>query len=70
MGFDKILLLYMPQTYSVADCVYTYTYRMGFGQTPDFGLAAASSLFQSVVGTALLLFSNKLSQKTSNMSLF
>ena len=70
VGFDKILLLYMPQTYSVADCVYTYTYRMGFGQTPDFGLAAASSLFQSVVGTALLLFSNKLSQKTSNMSLF
>lgn len=70
MGYDKILLLYMPQTYSVADCLYTYTYRMGFGQNPDFGLAAASSLFQSLVGTALLLISNKLSRKTSSMSLF
>lgn len=69
-GYDKILLLYMPQTYSVADCLYTYTYRMGFGQNPDFGLAAASGLFQSVVGTVLLLASNKLSRKASGSSMF
>ena len=70
MGFDKILLLYMPQTYSVADCIYTYTYRMAFGASPDFGLSAASGLFQSVVGTILLVGSNKLSRKVSDSSLF
>ena len=26
-GFENILLLYMPSTYSVADTIYTYTYR-------------------------------------------
>lgn len=70
IGFDKILLIYMPQTYSVADCLYTYTYRMAFGSSPDFGLAAASGLFQSIIGTILLVTSNQLSQKMTKMSLF
>lgn len=70
-GSDKILLLYMPQTYSVADCLYTYTYRMGFGSSPDFGLAAASGLFQSIAGTVLLVVSNKISRRWSeDASLF
>lgn len=68
VGYDKILLLYMPQTYSVADCLYTYTYRMAFGSTPDFGLAAASGLFQSVVGTILLVGSNLLSRRMTDTS--
>ena len=45
----NVLLLYMPQTYSVADCLYTYTHRMAFGSSPDMGLSAASNLFQSVL---------------------
>lgn len=68
IGYDKILLLYMPQTYSVADCLYTYTYRMAFGSTPDLGLAAASGLFQSIVGTILLVISNILSRKMTDTS--
>lgn len=70
IGFDKILLLYMPQTYSVADCLYTYTYRMAFSASPDFGLAAASGLFQSVIGSVLLCFSNWLNHKASGYALF
>ena len=53
-GSDRILLMYMPSTYSVADVLYTYTYRMAFSGVPNYGLSAASGLFQSVVGTALL----------------
>ena len=53
-GFDKVLLLYMPSTYEVSDCLYTYTYRMAFGQTVNYGLSTASGLFQSVIGTTLL----------------
>ncbi len=70
VGSDRILLMYMPSTYNVADVIYTYTYRMAFTGTPDYGLSAASGLFQSVVGTALLLISNKLSNKAAGSSLF
>lgn len=70
-GFDSILLLYMPSTYNVADTIYTYTYRMAFGGgLTNYSLSAASGLFQSVVGTILLVVSNSLSRKLSNTSLF
>lgn len=69
-GFDRILLLYMPSTYAVSDTLFSYTYRMAFGASPDFGLSAASGLFQSVVGTLLLFLSNWLSKKTAKSSLF
>ena len=71
-GYDSILLLYMPSTYNVSDTLYTYTYRLaGFsGGTPDYGLSAASGLFQSVVGSLLLVGSNKLSAKYAGSSLF
>lgn len=70
-GFDKILLLYMPSTYEVSDVLTTYTYRMAFGTGGgNYGLSAASGLFQSVVGTFLLLFSNWLSRKVTKSSLF
>lgn len=71
-GFDNILLLYMPSTYNVSDTIYTYTYRKAFtAGSQDYGLSAASGLFQSVVGTILLVGSNKLSKKlTGGVSLF
>lgn len=71
-GFDNILLLYMPSTYSVSDTVYTYTYRKAFtAGNQDYGLSAASGLFQSTVGTILLVGSNKLGKKlTDGISLF
>lgn len=66
-GFDSILLLYMPSTYEVSDTVYTYTYRLAFtAGNQDYGLSAASGLFQSVVSTILLVGSNKLSKKLSD----
>jgi ABC-type polysaccharide transport system permease subunit len=69
-GYDNILLLYMPSTYSVSDTVFTYTYRQAFGGgSSNYSLSAASGLFQSVVGTVLLLLSNALSRKTGS-SLF
>ena len=70
VGFDRILLLYMPKTYAVSDVLYTYTYRMAFGSKIDYGLSTASGLFQSVVGMLLLVVSNKLSRKLADYSLF
>ena len=70
-GFDNILLLYAPKNFNVADTLYTYTYRLAFDAgNQDYALSAASGLFQSVVGTILLVGSNKLSRKMSGSSLF
>lgn len=70
VGFDRVLLLYMPKTYDVADCLYTYTYRMAFGSSVNYGISTASGLFQSVIGTILLLTSNHLNKKFAHYSLF
>ena len=70
VGWDKILLLYMPKTYQVSDVIYSYTYRVAFGDTVNFGLSTASGLFQSVVGMLLLIISNKLNKKVTSYSLF
>ena len=69
VGFDKILLLYMPTTYATADVLTTYTYRMAFGMQTNYSLSSASGLFQSVIGTILLLISNWLSKKATSSSL-
>lgn len=70
VGFDKILLLYSPTTYTTADCLYTYTYRMAFGKFPDFGVGAASGLFQSILSMVLLVGANKLSRVLVKTSLY
>jgi len=69
-GFNKILLLYKPIIYDTADTIVTYTYRMAFGTQINYGIAAASGLFQSIVATALLLISNKLNKSITKTSLF
>jgi ABC-type polysaccharide transport system permease subunit len=69
-GFDMILLLYMPSTYDTADVISTYTYRMAFGSQINYGMASASGLFQSVIGTSLLFISNWLNRKVNETSLF
>lgn len=69
-GWDKVLLLYMPKTYDVTDVLYTYTYRMAFGNSVNFGVSTASGLFQSIIGTTLLIVSNKLNKKMTSYSLF
>lgn len=70
VGFDRVLLLYMPKTYAVSDVLYTYTYRMAFGSKVDYGVSTASSLFQSLLGTTLLLTSNALNRRFAKYSLF
>lgn len=66
----NILLLYMPKTYDVADVLSTYTYRMSFGGSANYGLSTASGLFQSVLGTLMLMVSNRIGKKASGYSLF
>ena len=69
LGFEKIILLYSPATYEVADVISSFVYRRGFLEL-DYSFGAAVDLFNSVVNFSLLLTANWLSRKYSENSLF
>ena len=70
VGFDKVLLLYMPTTYATSDVLSTYIYRMAFGTQINYGLSSACGLFQAILGTFLMFAQNALSKKASSHALF
>lgn len=69
VGFEKILLLYSPSTYQVADVISTYVYRMGI-LNADFSYSTAIGLFNTLVNVTLLLIANRIAKKTANSGLF
>ena len=69
VGADKILLLYSPANYEYSDVINTYTYRIGILDT-NYGLSAAVGLFNSIVGTTMLVITNKITKKLSGSGLF
>lgn len=69
IGYEKILLLYTPTTYKVADVFSTYVYRKGLIES-NYSYAAAVGLFESAVALILLLITNKVSKKLSEQSLW
>jgi putative aldouronate transport system permease protein len=69
VGYEKILLLYSPITYSTADVISTFVYRKGLLEA-SYGYSAAIGLFNSVVNLAMLLLANMLSRKYTESSLF
>lgn len=69
VGFDKILLLYNPSIYETADVISTNVQRMGI-EKAQYGYSAAVGLFNSLVGTSMLILSNKISKKFTEHSIF
>lgn len=69
VGYEKIILLYSPVTYSTADVISSFTYRKGLLEA-SYGYSSAVGLFNSVVNTALLLLANVISKKATETSLF
>ncbi len=69
VGADKILLLYSPANYEYSDVINTFTYRLGILDA-NYGLSTAVGLFNSIVGTVMLLTTNKITKKLSGSSLF
>ena len=69
VGYEKILLLYNAQTYSVADVISTFVYRLGLQQF-DFSFSTAVGLFNSVINVAILVLFNALSRKFNQNSLW
>ncbi len=69
VGSDKILLLYNPSIYETADVISTHVARVGIEQM-KYGYSAAVGLFNSVVGTLLLVLSNTFSRKATETSIY
>lgn len=70
VGFEKIILLYNPQTYETADVLSTYIYRYGLGGSFDYGYTTAIGLFTSVINFIMVISANIVSKKTSETSLW
>ena len=69
IGHEKILLLYQPLIYDVADVISTYVYRKGLIDA-DYSFSTAVGLFNSVVNIIFLLVANKTSKKLGQSGLF
>ena len=69
VGFEKIILLYNPAVYEVADVVQTYVYRRGL-QEFQWSFAAAVGLINSLINFTLLLAANTVSRRLNQASLW
>lgn len=69
IGFQKVLLLYSPLTYDVADIIATFVYRAGLLDA-RYSFATAVGLFNSVISLAFIVFANFMSRKITENSLW
>lgn len=69
IGFEKIILLYNPSTYQVADVISSYVYRVGLTNF-SWSYSTAVGLVNSVVNLMFLVAANKLSKKATDSSLW
>lgn len=69
IGYEKIILLYNPITYTTADVISTYVYRKGLLEY-DWSFSTAVGLFNSVINVILLVIANTLSKKLSGNGLW
>ncbi len=69
MGYEKTILLYNPSTFETADIISSYIYRVGLLEM-NWSYSTAIGLFNSVINCVLLVFTNKLSKKYSETSLW
>lgn len=69
VGYEKILLMYNSLTYETADVISTYVYRRGILNN-EYGYSTAVDLFNSVVNLTLVVITNLVSRKISEVSLW
>jgi putative aldouronate transport system permease protein len=69
VGWEQIFLLRTPGNMNLADIIDVYVIEQGL-QNGQFGYATAVSLFQGVIGLALVLGTNAVVKRVSDLSLF
>lgn len=69
IGYEKVLLLYNANTYVTADVVSTFAQRYGL-EGASKGIASAAEMMNNVIGMLLVIGSNTIARKASNVSLY
>ena len=69
IGFEKVFLLATPATYSKADIISTYVYRVGLTNA-NYSFATAIDLFTGIISFIFILSANWFSRKVSDNSLW
>ena len=70
VGYEKVLLLYNPNTYVTAEVVSTYAHRIGLGASGLIGVSTAAEMLNNVVGMLLVIGANTIARKASDVSLY
>ncbi|GAA0178898.1 sugar ABC transporter permease [Clostridium sediminicola] len=70
VGYERVLLLYTPQTYEVADIISTYIYRIGLKENGMLDVAAAAGLFNSIIAFLLVFATNRITKKMTDTGLW
>ncbi|MDQ0917834.1 sugar ABC transporter permease [Paenibacillus sp. V4I5] len=70
VGFEKVVLLYNPNTYETADVISSFVYREGLAQGNDYSYTTAVGLFQSMINFILLISANSLFRRFSGNRLW
>ena len=68
-GFDQIFNLYNPLVYKTADIIDTYVYRVGLINY-EYSFATAVGLFKNVIGFALVIIVNFVTDRFSDYGLW
>lgn len=69
IGYERVLLLYNTNIYTTADVLSTFEQRIGI-LNANYGIGAASSLFNSLIAFALVIAANVISRNVSKTSLW
>ena len=69
VGYEKVLLLYNPNTYITAEVVSTFAQRYGIEQGQQ-GIASAAEMMGNLVSMMLVIGANTISRKASDVSLY
>lgn len=69
MGYEKVILMYSPSNYEVADIISSYVYRRGILNS-EFSFSTAIGLMNSLLNTMILIVVNTVSKKINGISVF
>ena len=78
IGFEKVFLMQNDLNITASEVISTYVYKVGLGLggtkstygMPDYGYSAAVGLFNSAINFTLLVITNRLSKKFTEISLW
>lgn len=70
VGYEKVLLLYNPNTYMTADVMSTFAQRYGMGESGQQDIASAAEMMGNLISMLLVIGANTISRKASDVSLY